>query len=353
MPNLAMRPLLRLLCSPQFPSPVCRLSMLSYKDLVCDSVQLSRIGHLCCTSSPFAFHSNFRKRKEFSGDGSTPKRWFTSSGFTSVAHSCNEEQQSSSRGEMQAVRNADGLLTEAKYEDSETWSRGGGIVHNLAQVDDTVVVEVGAVVHAYAQIGPNSHISSGSIVGAHVVIGSNTRLGFNVSLQNCSVGDSCTLHNGVCVGQDGFGFTINDKGEVVKKPQLLKVQIGSFVEIGANSCVDRGSWRDTVIGDHTKIDNLVQIGHNVVIGRCCLLCGQVGLAGSSTLGDYVVMGGKSGVADHISVASKVRIAAKSAVISHITEPGDYAGFPAVLAKEWRRSMVALRKLGRRGDSEPL
>ncbi|KAH8955648.1 hypothetical protein BDL97_08G151900 [Sphagnum fallax] len=154
------------------------------------------------------------------------------------------------------------------------WERGGGFVDSLANVHSSAIVEVGAVVHAHAHVGPNTHILSGCIVGPNVNVGSSTTLGYNVVLQNCSVGNSCILHSGVCVGQDGFGFMVNDAGAVVKKPQLLQVQIGNHVEIGANSCIDRGSWRDTVIGDHTKIDNLVQIGHNVVVGRCCMLCGQ-------------------------------------------------------------------------------
>ncbi|KAJ7517756.1 hypothetical protein O6H91_21G039000 [Diphasiastrum complanatum] len=211
------------------------------------------------------------------------------------------------------------------------------------------VIELGAVVQANAIVGVNVHIGAGSIVGPHVNIGSDTLLGFNVALQNCSLGTSCIIHNGVCIGQDGFGFTVNEMGEVVKKPQLLTVQIGNFVEIGANSCIDRGSWRDTIIGDHTKIDNQVQIGHNVVIGRCCMLCGQVGLGGSATLGDYVVLGGKAGVADHVTIASKVRVAAKSGVMSDLKQAGDYAGFPAVPAQEWRRSTVALRRLGRQSS----
>lgn len=227
-----------------------------------------------------------------------------------------------------------------------SWAKGGGWVHRLAKVDSSATVEIGAVVHEHVQVGSHSRIGSGSILGAHVVIGSHSTLWYNVSLQNCCVGDRCIIHNGVCIGQDGFGFFVDDQGKMVKKPQMLQVKIGDSVEIGANSCIDRGSWRNTVIGDHTKIDNQVQIGHNVVIGHSCMICGQVGLGGSSTVGDYVVLGGKAGVADHVSITSKVRIAAKSGVTHNITEPGDYAGFPAVPAKEWRKSMVGLQKLGR-------
>ena len=241
-----------------------------------------------------------------------------------------------------------GMRCEVEEAGSEfvKWRSGGGTVHTLAEVHSSVVVEHGALVECRAQVGANARISAGCVVGPAVSVGESTTLGYNVVLQNCSVGESCTLHPGVCVGQDGFGFLENSSGEIVKKPQLLRVQIGNHVEIGANSCIDRGSWRDTVIGDYTKIDNLVQIGHNASIGRGCMLCGQVGIAGSATIGDYVVIGGKAGVSDHVTVASRIRIAAKSGVMSDIDAPGDYAGFPAVPAREWRKQMVTLRRMGR-------
>ncbi|XP_024515026.1 probable UDP-3-O-acylglucosamine N-acyltransferase 2, mitochondrial isoform X2 [Selaginella moellendorffii] len=170
----------------------------------------------------------------------------------------------------------------AQAPEFERWDRGGGNVHRLARVDPSVVVEIGGVVHAGATIGESSHVGSGCIVGPDVCIGSSVVLRYNVVLQNCSIGDFCTLHSGVCVGQDGFGFTYDSNNSIVKKPQELRVKIGNSVEIGANSSIDRGSWRDTVIGDNTKLDNLVQIGHNVVIGCNCMICGQVGIAGSCT-----------------------------------------------------------------------
>ncbi|KAL2931603.1 putative UDP-3-O-acylglucosamine N-acyltransferase 2 mitochondrial [Bienertia sinuspersici] len=140
---------------------------------------------------------------------------------------------------------------------------------------------------------------------------------------------------------------------MAKKPQLiansrdtifqtLYVRIGNHVELGANTCVDKGSWRDTTIGDYTKIDNLVQIGHNVTIGKSCIVCGQVGIAGSATIGDYVTLGGRVAVRDHVSIVSKVRLAANSCVTKDIKEAGDYGGFPAVPAQQWRRQMAAQR-----------
>ncbi|KAL8245664.1 hypothetical protein R6Q59_006880 [Mikania micrantha] len=219
------------------------------------------------------------------------------------------------------------------------WHKGGGIFHKSASIDPTALIDFGAVVHSGSSVGGNVHVGSGTVVGPNVTIGKSTKIGYNVALANCTIGDSCVIHHGVCIGQDGFGFFINEDGAMVKKPQALKAHIGNHVEIGANTCIDRGSWRDTVIGDHSKIDNLVQIGHNVVIGKCCLLCGQVGIAGSVTMGDYVTLGGRAGVRDHVTIVSKVRLAAASCVTKDIFKPGDYGGFPAVPIHEWRRQVA--------------
>uniref|UniRef100_A0A0E0AK25 UDP-3-O-[3-hydroxymyristoyl] glucosamine N-acyltransferase non-repeat region domain-containing protein n=1 Tax=Oryza glumipatula TaxID=40148 RepID=A0A0E0AK25_9ORYZ len=216
------------------------------------------------------------------------------------------------------------------------WHNGGGVLHRAASVDPTVVVEAGAVVHSGAVLGKDVVVGSGAVVGPSVSIGQSTRIWYNVVLSNCSVGEFCTIHNGACIGQDGFGFFVGDDG------QMLHAKIGNHVEIGANTCIDRGSWRDTVIGDETKIDNLVQIGHNVVIGKCCMICGQAGIAGSATLGDYVTLGGRVAIRDHVSIASKVRLAANSSVTKDIQKPGDYGGFPAVPINEWRRQTANLR-----------
>ncbi|PIA56202.1 hypothetical protein AQUCO_00700510v1 [Aquilegia coerulea] len=232
----------------------------------------------------------------------------------------------------------------------EKWDNGGGLVHKSAEIDPTALIEIGAVVHSKSVLGPNVHIGSGAIVGPAVTIGQLTKIGYNAALSNCSIGDSCIIHNGACIGQDGFGFFVDDQGNMLKKHQMLYARIGNYVEIGANTCIDRGSWRDTVIGEYTKIDNLVQVGHNVVIGRCCMLCGQVGIAGSVMMGDYVTLGGRVAIRDHVSIASKVRLAANSCVTKDITEPGDYGGFPAVPVHEWRRQVAAGRLNFKKGSS---
>ncbi|KAJ0264955.1 UDP-3-O-acylglucosamine N-acyltransferase 2 [Hirschfeldia incana] len=227
------------------------------------------------------------------------------------------------------------------------WRNGGGTYHSSAVIDSSALVEFGAVVHEKAILGAEVHIGSNTVVGPSVKIGPSSKIGYNVSVGNCCIGESCVIHNGVCIGQDGFGFYVDDHGNMVKKPQALNVKIGSRVEIGANTCIDRGSWRDTVIGDDSKIDNLVQIGHNVVIGKSCLLCGQVGIAGSAEIGDYVVLGGRVAVRDHVSIVSKVRLAANSCVTKNITEPGDYGGFPAVPIHRWRRQIAEAQILSKR------
>ena len=222
---------------------------------------------------------------------------------------------------------------------------GGGLVHSGANVHPSVIVSPGAVVLARAEVSQGCQIGSNSVVGNDVKVGENTRVNFNVSLENCAVGKKCVIHSGVCIGADGFGFYINDEtGEMVKKPQELGVVVGDEVEIGANTCIDRGSWRDTEIGSFTKLDNLCQVGHNAVVGEKCILCAHVALGGSCTLGDYIIMGGKAAVRDHVQVCSYVRIAAKAGVIKDIEARGDYAGFPAQASRDWKEQKVVLKKL---------
>ena len=231
------------------------------------------------------------------------------------------------------------------------------LVHASAHVHPSARLAQSAVVHERAYVGPLCEIGEGSVVGPSVHVGGRTKLHANVTLQNCRVGTDCLLHSGVRIGADGFGFWVDTVGDVHKRPQLLRVLLGDHVEVGAGTCIDRGSWRDTMIGSHTKIDNQVQIGHNVHVGRGCLLCAHAALAGSSELGDYCTLGGKSAVADHITVCDHVRLAACSGVTKHITQCGDYAGLPAQPAQAWRREIASLRAMaagrgpGRRLESE--
>ncbi|KAE8714918.1 putative UDP-3-O-acylglucosamine N-acyltransferase 2 [Hibiscus syriacus] len=230
------------------------------------------------------------------------------------------------------------------------WQNGGGRFHKSASIDPTAVIEFGAIVHPKSVLGSNARVGSGTVVGPCVTIGQFTKIGYNAALSNCAVGDSCVIHNGVCIGQDGFGFFVNEDGNMVKKPQMLNVRIGNHMFNKSISPIWLCSWRDTVIGDHSKIDNLVQIGHNVVIGKSCMFCGQVGIAGSVMIGDYVVLGGRAAVRDHVSIVSKVRVAANSCVTKDIREAGDYGGFPSVPIHVWRRQIAIQRRNSEKGES---
>lgn len=243
-----------------------------------------------------------------------------------------------------------GDIDGADTQEFSVWENGGGSFHKSACIDPTAYIGIGAVIHSKSVLGAGVRVGSGTVVGPAVSIGQSTKIGYNVALGNCSIGDSCVIHNGVCIGQDGFGFFLDDDGNLIKKPQTLNARIGNHVEIGANTCIDRGSWRDTVIGDHTKIDNLVQIGHNVIIGRNCMFCGQVGIAGSVTLGDSITLGGRVAVRDHVSISSKVRLAANSCVTKDIKEPGDYGGFPAVPVHKWRRQVAYQNRISSKGKA---
>ncbi|KAL4163812.1 hypothetical protein KRP22_005239 [Phytophthora ramorum] len=207
------------------------------------------------------------------------------------------------------------------------------------------------VIHASAKIGRGCRIGAFSTVGEGVVIGDDTTIGTNVTLQNCTIGSKVVLHPGVCIGQDGFGFMLGATGEHAKKPQELSVEVHDHVEIGANCTIDRGSWRNTVIGKGCKLDNLIQIGHNVQLGTGCVIAAQTGIAGSTTLGDNVYIGGQVGVAQHLRIGGNVRIAAKSGVMNHLESNATYGGCPAVPIMEYRRQMAHLRRLGKKSTDE--
>jgi len=240
-----------------------------------------------------------------------------------------------------------------------TGSSPGVFIHPDARLEEGVVVDPGAVIGPGAAIGSGTIVGSGAVVGAKVQIGRDCSIGPGVTVQYAFIGDRVILHPGVRIGQDGFGFAMGAGGHR-KVPQIGRVIIQNDVEIGANSTIDRGANRDTVIGEGTKIDNLVQIGHNVVIGRHCVIVAQVGISGSTVLADYVVIGGQAGVAGHLHVGQGAQIAAQSGVMNNVPAGARWGGSPAEpLADLWRmkaflgrmmRKSAASRQSGVRGES---
>jgi UDP-3-O-[3-hydroxymyristoyl] glucosamine N-acyltransferase len=224
---------------------------------------------------------------------------------------------------------------------------GEPAVHPTARLEENVRVEPGAVIGREAQIGRDTVVAAGAVVGYRVAIGRGCYIGAGASVTHALVGDRVILHAGVRIGQDGFGFAMGAKGHL-KVPQVGRVIVQDDVEIGANSCVDRGALKDTVIGEGTKIDNLVQVGHNVVIGRHCIIVGQVGISGSTVLGDFVVMGGQSGLVGHIKVGSGAQIAGGSHATHDVPAAARMGGTPAVPLIEFGRQVAALKRLARRG-----
>lgn len=217
-------------------------------------------------------------------------------------------------------------------------------VHPSAKLAKNVTVEAFAYIGEGVEIGEGTYISSGSHLGAFCKVGKKCRIYANVTLQCTEVGSDCIIHAGASIGQDGFGFAFDGKG-VVKVPQIGCVFIGNDVEIGANTTIDRGSLNNTVIGDGTKIDNLVQIAHNVKIGRNCQIVSQVGIAGSTEVGDGCIVGGQAGFAGHIKIANGVQIAARAGVTKSVEKSGQVlGGFPAIPLNEWKRMQASLSRL---------
>ncbi|HRQ87833.1 MAG TPA: UDP-3-O-(3-hydroxymyristoyl)glucosamine N-acyltransferase [Bacteroidia bacterium] len=220
-------------------------------------------------------------------------------------------------------------------------------VHGEAVLDaGSVSVDANATVSRNARIGRGTRIGAGAVIGEGAVVGEDCVIAPNATVcRGCIVGDRVILHPGVVIGADGFGFEMVD-GRHRKIEQLGIVRIGDDVEIGANTTIDRARFGETVIGEGTKIDNQVQIGHNCLIGRHCVIVAQTGISGSTRIGDYVVIAAQSGIAGHLVIADRVTFGGRSGVISSITEPGGtYFGYPARPLKEDRRDAMRVKQLG--------
>lgn len=214
-------------------------------------------------------------------------------------------------------------------------------VHPTARLEAGVTIDFGAVVGADVEIGSGTVVGAGAVIGPGCRIGRNCSIGPHSTVQYALIGNDVILHPGARIGQDGFGYAPSPSG-MVKIPQIGRVIIQDRVEIGANTAVDRGAMDDTVIGEGTKIDNLVQVGHNVHVGRHCIIVGQVAIAGSVRIGDQVMIGGGTAIAGHLEIGSGAQIAGMSAVAADVPGAARWGGIPARPMRAFLRDMAEIR-----------
>ena len=225
-------------------------------------------------------------------------------------------------------------------------------IHAAAHIDPSAVVGEGCQIDAGAIIGPNArlgagcHVKSNAVIGSAVEIGEASVIGANATVTHALIGSRVSIGSGTVIGGEGFGVVAGPTG-LVCSAQLGRVIIGDNVRVGGNCTIDRGAVGDTVIGDSTMLDNLIQIAHNVRIGSNCVFAGQSGVAGSSTIGNNVMVGGQVAISDHVTIGSNVRIAGKSGVMRDIADGETVAGYPAVGVRQWHRQTVALERSSRK------
>ncbi|WP_022846913.1 UDP-3-O-(3-hydroxymyristoyl)glucosamine N-acyltransferase [Desulfurobacterium sp. TC5-1] len=225
-------------------------------------------------------------------------------------------------------------------------------ISKTATIDETATIGNNVYIgdHVFigkeCKIGNNVKIYPGVVIGNRCEIGDNSVIFANVTIyHDVKIGKNVRIHSGTVIGSDGFGYAFSKKEmKIYKVPQIGRVIIGNDVEIGANTTIDRGTIGDTVIGDGTKIDNLVQIAHNDKIGKNCFIVSQVGISGSTEIGDNVTLAGQVGVAGHIKIGSNITVGAKSGVTKSITKPGIYAGFPIKDFRTWRKTEALINRL---------
>ncbi len=224
------------------------------------------------------------------------------------------------------------------------------IVDPTARIDPSSEIGPLAVIGAEAEIGPRVRIGALAVIGPGVVIGADARIGPQTTISHALIGARVAIYPGARIGQDGFGFAVTEAG-FVSVPQIGRVVIEDDAEIGANSTIDRGSAADTVIGAGSRLDNLVQVGHNVRIGRACVIVAQAGISGSTVLEDFVMAGGQAGLIGHLHIGQKARIGAQAGVMADVAAGASVVGSPAQPVTAFFREVATLRRLARTGGGK--
>jgi UDP-3-O-[3-hydroxymyristoyl] glucosamine N-acyltransferase len=231
--------------------------------------------------------------------------------------------------------------------------KSGGIslqaaIHSTAKIGKNCTIGPFAVIEENSRIGDGCEIGPNSVIEAGVELGEGCLIGANVTISHAILGKRVSVKPGARIGQRGFGFHMDEDGHF-DIPQIGRVIIGDDVEVGANTTIDRGAEPDTMIGSGTRIDNLVQIAHNVHIGENCVIVAQAGVAGSTSLGRFVVVAGQVGIAGHLNIGDGVKIAGQSGVMRDVPKGATVAGSPSVEARNWHRQTIALKKLAEKGS----
>ena len=250
-----------------------------------------------------------------------------------------------------AVENARGAMAQLLQLVAKTINPTRQGIEQPSFISEGVQVPEDAYIGAFAYIGKNVRLGKGVQIYPQVYIGDNVVIGDNTILYagskvyyNCQVGANCIIHSGVVIGADGFGFEPDAKGLNQKIPQIGNVVIEDDVEIGANTTIDRAMMGTTIVRSNAKLDNLVQLGHNVEVGQSTFMCAQVGVAGSTKIGHHCILAGQVGVAGHIEIADQCVFGAQTGVAGSVKKPGIYQGSPAIDASVWRRAIVGFKQL---------
>ncbi|TRX28954.1 UDP-3-O-(3-hydroxymyristoyl)glucosamine N-acyltransferase [Flavobacterium franklandianum] len=286
----------------------------------------------------------------FIGNKKYEKYWEASKACAAVVN----EDISIEPGENRAfikVKNADLAMSQVLELFAPPTPLFSAEIHPTANIDKTAIIGKGSRIGAGSYIGPNVRLGENVTIYPNVTILDECTIGNNsiiwsgaVVRERCHMGNNCIIHPNATIGADGFGFRPDPERGLVKIPQIGNVILGNGVEIGANTCVDRGKFSSTILGDGCKIDNLIQIGHNSVLGKFCIMAGQSGLAGSVTLGNGVMIGGSASITDHVTIGDGAVIGGGSGVTKDVPAKATLLGYPAIEARDALRQWAILKRL---------